>query len=161
MCIHIYACICIDWNSLQNCIRGVHCDCLSGALLGCDMCYFFLSFLFFFSFLFFLFLFRATPVAYASSRARSLIGVAAIRLHHSHNHVRSKPHLQPTPQLTATPDPNLLSEARDQTCILMDTSWVPYCWATMGTPGIFSYLQFIFYIIRKAIADLFSILTVL
>ena len=28
---------------------------------------------------------------------------------------------------------NPLSEARDQTCILVDTSWVPYCWATVRT----------------------------
>ena len=32
---------------------------------------------------------------------------------------------------TATPDP--LSEDRDQTHILMVTSQVHYCWATMGT----------------------------
>ena len=51
---------------------------------------------------------------------------------------------------TATPDPscvwdlhhsswqhwilNPLSRARDQTCVLMDTSQVHYHWATMGTP---------------------------
>ena len=29
---------------------------------------------------------------------------------------------------------NPLNEARDQTRVLMDTSWVHYCWATMGTP---------------------------
>ena len=29
---------------------------------------------------------------------------------------------------------NPLIEARDWTCVLMDTSWVPYHWATMGTP---------------------------
>ena len=29
---------------------------------------------------------------------------------------------------------NLLSEARDITHVLMDTSWVHYHWATMGTP---------------------------
>ena len=27
-----------------------------------------------------------------------------------------------------------MSEARDRTCILMDTSQVHYCWATMGMP---------------------------
>ena len=51
----------------------------------------------------------------------------------------------------ATPDPNLicdvhcslgqhwilnsLNEARDWTCVLMDTSWVHYCWATIETPS--------------------------
>ena len=34
--------------------------------------------------------------------------------------------LQPTPQLMATPDP-YPTEARDQTCVLMVTSWVHYC----------------------------------
>ena len=29
---------------------------------------------------------------------------------------------------------NSLREARDQTCILMDTSQVRFCWATTGTP---------------------------
>ena len=29
---------------------------------------------------------------------------------------------------------NPLSESRGRTCILMDTSWVHYCCATMGTP---------------------------
>ena len=29
---------------------------------------------------------------------------------------------------------NPLSKARDQICVLMGTSWVCYCWATMGTP---------------------------
>ena len=38
----------------------------------------------------------------------------------------SKPHLQPTPQLTATQDPNTLSRTRDQIRILMDTTQVCY-----------------------------------
>ena len=29
---------------------------------------------------------------------------------------------------------NPLSEARDQTCILMDTSWIHFCYSTVGTP---------------------------
>ena len=33
------------------------------------------------------------------------------------------------------PDP--LSQARDQICIFMDTSWIRFCCATMGTPCIF------------------------
>jgi len=50
-------------------------------------------------------LFRAAPVAYGSSQARGQTGATASHLHHSHSHVRFEPHLQPTPQFTATPDP--------------------------------------------------------
>ena len=31
---------------------------------------------------------------------------------------------------------NPLSKARDRTCILMDTSWVLHCWATVKTPEL-------------------------
>ena len=31
---------------------------------------------------------------------------------------------------------NLLSEANDQTCILMDTNWAHYCWATTRTSRV-------------------------
>ena len=31
---------------------------------------------------------------------------------------------------------NPLSETRDQTCNLMDTSWIRFSWATMGTPAV-------------------------
>ena len=51
----------------------------------------------------FIFLFRATPAAYVSSQARCRIRAAAASLHHSN--AGSEPYLQPTPQLTATPDP--------------------------------------------------------
>ena len=84
---------------------------------------------YFFSF-FFLNLFRAAPVAYGSSQARGPIRAAVASLHHSHSNARSKPHLWPTLQLMA-----MLSEARDWTCILMDTSWVRYRWAPRGTTG--------------------------
>ena len=63
----------------------------------------------FFVFLFFLFcLFvfsRAAPVAYGGFQARGPIGAIAAGLYHSHSNIRSEPHLQPTPQLMATPDP--------------------------------------------------------
>ena len=55
--------------------------------------------------LYFCFLFSATPRAYGSSQARGQIGAAAASLRHSHSKAESKHHLQPTPQLTATPDP--------------------------------------------------------
>ena len=54
-------------------------------------------------------------VACGSSQARRWIKAAAAGLHHSSQQCRM---LKP------------LSEATGQTHILMDTSWVPYCWAT-------------------------------
>ena len=48
---------------------------------------------------------RATSAAYGGSQARGLLGAVATSLHHSHGHARSELHLQPTPQLTARPDP--------------------------------------------------------
>ena len=36
---------------------------------------------------------------------------------------------------------NLLSEARDQTHILMDASQIPFHCTTMGTPGFFFFLM--------------------
>ena len=49
--------------------------------------------------------FRAAPMAYGGSQARGLIGAVAAGLHQSHSNARSELHLQPTPQLMATPDP--------------------------------------------------------
>ena len=78
---------------------------------------------------FFFFLFRAVPTAHGSSQVRSL----------------TRARLPAYATATATPDPsrshicnlhhsseqcrilNPLSRARDQTCILMDISQVPYC----------------------------------
>jgi len=60
---------------------------------------FFFSFLSFFFFFFFFGIFRSTPTAYGGSQARGQI------LHHSHSNGGFMPRLQPTPQLTATPDP--------------------------------------------------------
>jgi len=49
--------------------------------------------------------FRAAPTAYGGSQARGRIRATADSLHHSHSNVGSEPCLQPTPQLTAKPDP--------------------------------------------------------
>ena len=52
----------------------------------------------------FVLLFRAAPAAYGGSRARGGIGAVAAGLRHSHSNSGSKPHLRPTPQLSATRD---------------------------------------------------------
>ena len=53
---------------------------------------------------FYYYFFRAAPAAYRGSQARSLIRATAVSLHHSHSNARSEPHLQPIPQLIATPE---------------------------------------------------------
>ena len=55
-----------------------------------------------FSFLFFL---TAAPAAHGGFQARGLIRAVAPGPRHSHSNAGSQPHLQPTPQLTATSDP--------------------------------------------------------
>ena len=57
--------------------------------------------IYFFPFL----LFTATPTAYGGSQARGPVGATAAGLCHSHSNTRSQPHLRPTPQLMAMPDP--------------------------------------------------------
>ena len=55
---------------------------------------FILFFIFIYLFIYLVFLsFRATPVAYGGSQARSQIGAVAAGLHHSHSNVGSEPHL--------------------------------------------------------------------
>ena len=45
------------------------------------------------------------PAAYGGSQARSQSRAEAAGLGHSHSKAGSEPHLQPTPQLMAMPDP--------------------------------------------------------
>ena len=62
-----------------------------------------LGLLFYFFIYFCLFAFsRAT---HGGSQARGLIGAVATVPRQSHSNTGSKPHLQPTPQITATPNP--------------------------------------------------------
>ena len=78
---------------------------------------------------------RAVAVAYGGSQARGLIRAVATGLRHSN--AGSKPNLQPTPQLTATPD---RQPTEHRAGIEPATSWflvgfVNHC-ATTGTPKI-------------------------
>ena len=62
-------------------------------------------FIYLFIYLFGLFaIFWAAPAAYGGSQARGPIGAIAAGLRQSHSNAGSEPRLQPTPQLTATPD---------------------------------------------------------
>ena len=54
---------------------------------------------------FFFGLFRPAPAAYGGSQATGPVRAIAASLHHSHSNAGSRPHLRPTPQLTAMPDP--------------------------------------------------------
>uniref|UniRef100_A0A4X1SPA0 Cationic amino acid transporter C-terminal domain-containing protein n=1 Tax=Sus scrofa TaxID=9823 RepID=A0A4X1SPA0_PIG len=69
--------------------------------LHLQLLFFFFFFFFFFVFLLFLW---AAPVAYGGSQVRGAIGAVATGLRQSHSNTGSEPCLQPTPQLTATPD---------------------------------------------------------
>ena len=73
-------------------------------------------------FLLFLNLFTAVLAAYGSSQARGQIGAAAAGLYQNHSHTGSKPH---TCDLQQPQILNPLSEARDRTSILMETTSGP------------------------------------
>ena len=76
-------------------------------------------------------LFRAALVAYGGSQARGRIRAVASSLHHSNTDLSHVCNLYHSSWQQRTLNP--LNKARDQIHILMDTSLVHYCWATMGT----------------------------
>ena len=51
-------------------------------------------------------------MAYGSCQARGRIRATAAGLPDSHGNTRSEPHLQPTPQLMAMPDPKPTEQAQ-------------------------------------------------
>ena len=63
-------------------------------------------------YLFIFCLFRAALASYGGSQARGQIGAVAAGLQHSHRNLVSEPHLSPTPQLTAVPDPLLTEQGQ-------------------------------------------------
>ena len=54
---------------------------------------------------------------------------------------------------------NSLREARDQTCIFMDTSWIHFCWATMG--NCFRYFWFSIFFMSGCVPFLIFLLSFL
>ena len=52
---------------------------------------------------------------------------------------------------------NPLREARDRTCVLMDTSQIRFCWATMGTPTSLSGYLSVFVFVWKSLSCAFMI----
>ena len=90
----------------------------------------------FFGFCFFFLLFRVTPTVYGGSQARDQIRATAAGKRHSHSKAGSElsVDLHHSSWQCQIPDP--LSEARDQTRILVDSSRICFCCATRGTPGL-------------------------
>ena len=64
----------------------------------------FFPFILFYFFVFLPFL-GPLPTAHGGSQARGLIRAVATGLRQRHSNAESEPRLQPTPQLTAMPDP--------------------------------------------------------
>ena len=99
-------------NGFVNCRCGT-CGCRGLTVLYLFHCMYQKLWLFCFSFLkiylFIYFVFlpfsRATPEAYGDSLARGPIWASASGLLQSHSNTGSEPSQQPTPQLTAMPDP--------------------------------------------------------
>ena len=59
-------------------------------------------------------------MAYGGSQARGLIRAVSAGLHNSHSNARSKPHLQPTPQLYADDMILYLENPKDYTQKLLE-----------------------------------------
>ena len=93
--------------------------------------------------IFFFLSFWAAPTAYGGPQTRGWIGAVGAGLYHSHSNAGSEPPLQPNHSWWQRRILNPLSKARDQTCDLMYTSQIHFCWATTGTPGsVFLFLHF-------------------
>ena len=78
-------------------------------------------------------LFRATYMANGSSQTRGWIRAVATGLCHSHNNARSEPQLWLNHSSWQCRILNPLSQSRDQTYVLMDTSQIYFYWTMTGT----------------------------
>ena len=86
-----------------------------------------------FIYLFIFCLFRAASVAYGRSQARGWIGAVAAGHSHRHSNVGSA---ACTDEAHGNARSLMLKEAKDWTCVVVDTSWVRYPWAKTGTPWV-------------------------
>ena len=89
------------------------------------------------SILFCFLLFRVAPTAYGSFQTRGQMQLPAYATAAVKPYPSCICNLHHSSQQCQIPEP--LSEARDQTCILMDTSGIHFCCTTMGTPYSYSY----------------------
>ena len=87
--------------------------------------------------IFYFLLFRAGGMAYGSSQAMGQIGASAASLGQSHSNAGSDSYLQPTSQLTATPDPYPTDQGQGLNLDLMILVGFVNRWATMGIPQIY------------------------
>ena len=105
------------WKSMHSFLTGFHSTYLWNSFIlllwqylipfHCNIVLYCVTihYLYIHSFLFFFFLLsRATLETCGGSQARGQIGATTAGLRHSHSNTGSKPHLQPTPQLTTMPD---------------------------------------------------------
>ena len=95
---------------------------------------FFLDLYFLFDFNFFGFLGHTTQGIYGGSQARDRIRATAAGRHHSHSNTGSKARLRPNHRSWQCRILNPPSKARDPTCVLVDTTQIPFHCATTGTP---------------------------
>ena len=124
----IFGCTCGMQKLLGQGSNPCHCSDSAGSL-ACwttygssgKHLYLFCCILFFGLFLSFL---RAPPVALGGSQARGLVTAVAASPHQSHSNIGSELYLWPATQPMATWILNSLSEARDQTRVLVDDCWV-------------------------------------
>ena len=92
------------WNKIVI-INEELCECTKYHwVVHCEMVKFIVFYYLFIYFCLFAFS-RAAPAAYGGSQARGQIGAVATGLCQSHSNAGSEPHLRPTPQLTAMPNP--------------------------------------------------------
>ena len=130
-----YTEVSVVWSKLTASRAGlVQDNVVEGALFHFPSfftCIAFNRFFFWFFFVVFFLLLRAAPVAHGSSQARGRIRAVVAGLHHSHSSAKSwafdQNHSSQQCRIL-----NPLSEARDWTCILMDTRWIYYHWAHNG-----------------------------